>query len=235
LCKVPNVKSRYDVGHLINTFTEKFAGIVQYNKIQNDNKSSISVCCDDMTGTHLGSPLQRLARLMNNTDGNCLDASYEQFISRYKNVSWSLNSILRPWYFQTCTEYGYYSTVNSPNSIFGSLVPLDYFFNICSNLYGNYYNDNYLKKRVMRTNLIYGGYRPEISNVIFTNGDVDPWHKLSVLEDLNESTPAVLMKGISHCQDFLNDLSTDPLDLIKTRQIVRQIVTKWIMTYKLNR
>lgn len=87
----------------------------------------------------------------------------------------------------------------------------------------------------MRTNLIYGGYKPDISNVIFTNGDVDPWHKLSVLEDLNESTPSILMKGISHCQDFLEDFSTDPIDLTKARQIVRQIVTKWITMYQFNR
>lgn len=235
LCKVPDVKSDYDVGHLINTLTEKFAGIVQYNKVRTDSKSSIGFCCDNMTATHLGSPLQRLARLMSDNDGKCLNASYEQFISHYKNVSWDLNSILRSWYFQTCTEYGYYSTSNSTNSIFGSLLPLDYFLNICTNLYGNYYNGTYLKKRVMRTNLIYGGYKPDISNVIFTNGDIDPWHKLSVLNDLNESTPSILMKGISHCQDFLEDLSTDPIDLSKARQIVRQIVTKWITMYQLNR
>lgn len=97
--------------------------------------------------------------------------------------------------------------------------------------------------------MIYGGYKPEVSNVIFTNGDVDPWHKLSVLLDLNESTPAILIKGTyrcacvvytsrihcfifalgaSHCQDFMNDFSTDLPDLREARKTVRKIVAKWI-------
>ncbi|XP_035739190.1 thymus-specific serine protease-like [Vespa mandarinia] len=228
LCKVPNVKSNNDVSHLINIFIEKFAGIVQYNKNQDSNKSDISVCCDNMTATYLGSPLQRLARLLSKDDGSCLDASYEQFISRHRNISWSSDSIIRRWYYQTCTEYGYYSTTDSKDSIFGSLVPLDYFLNICVNLYGNYYDGNFLKLRIERTNLIYGGYKPDITHVIFTNGDLDPWHKLSVLLDLNESTPAILIKGASHCQDLMNDLPTDLPDLREARKTVRNIIAKWI-------
>lgn len=46
-----------------------------------------------MTATYLGSPLQRLARLMSKTDGSCVDASYEQFISHQKNISWNLDNI----------------------------------------------------------------------------------------------------------------------------------------------
>lgn len=42
---------------------------------------------------------------------------------------------------------------------------------------------------------MYGGLRPDLRNVIFTNGDVDPWHALSVLQDLNAFSPAVLIKG----------------------------------------
>ena len=43
---------------------------------------------------------------------------------------------------------------------------------------------------------MYGGLRPDLQNVIFTNGDVDPWHTLSVLKDLNAFSPAILIKGI---------------------------------------
>lgn len=42
---------------------------------------------------------------------------------------------------------------------------------------------------------MYGGLRPDLRNVIFTNGDIDPWHALSVLQDLNTFSPAVLIKG----------------------------------------
>lgn len=46
-----------------------------------------------------------------------------------------------------------------------------------------------------RTNIVYGGSIPDVKNVIFVNGDVDPWHALSVLKDLNEGSPAILING----------------------------------------
>lgn len=65
------------------------------------------------------------------------------------------------------------------------------------------YNRDFLNNRIKRTNIMYGGLRPDLRNVIFTNGDVDPWHALSVLQDLNAFSPAVLIKGnIKHLYDF---------------------------------
>ena len=57
------------------------------------------------------------------------------------------------------------------------------------------YNPGLLKHSVSRANIFYGGRNPDIRNVIFVNGDVDPWHTLSVLEDLNEHAPAILIPG----------------------------------------
>jgi len=42
---------------------------------------------------------------------------------------------------------------------------------------------------------MYGGQLPDIQNVIFTNGDIDPWHRLSVLRDLNAFSSAIVIKG----------------------------------------
>lgn len=58
------------------------------------------------------------------------------------------------------------------------------------------YGNRFLYTRIGRTNTMYGGLRPDLQNVIFTNGDVDPWHALSVLQDLNGYSPAILIKGI---------------------------------------
>lgn len=42
----------------------------------------------------------------------------------------------RLWFYQTCTEYGYYQTTNSRRSVFGTLFPLPYFTGLCTDLYG---------------------------------------------------------------------------------------------------
>lgn len=42
---------------------------------------------------------------------------------------------------------------------------------------------------------MYGGKMPDVRNVLFVNGNRDPWHALSVLEDLNDSSPSILIDG----------------------------------------
>ena len=51
--------------------------------------------------------------------------------------------------------------------------------------------ENYVNK----TNIKFGGRNPDLRNVIFVNGDADPWHTLSVLQDLNQYSPAILIPG----------------------------------------
>lgn len=135
---------------------------------------------------------------------------------------------MRQWYYQTCTEFGYYQTTNSTKSAFGTLFPLRFFEDLCVDLYGDYYNAHFLNTRTDRTNLMYGGLRPDLRRVIFTNGKVDPWHALSVLEDLNESSPAILIEGSSHCSDLYKDEYVDPPALTRARERVRKIISSWI-------
>ncbi|OAD59600.1 Putative serine protease K12H4.7 [Eufriesea mexicana] len=227
LCDVPVARYFDDEGHLENLLAEEFASIVQYNKVEN-GQTKIAACCKNMTASYLGSPLQRLAHLVSSKD-KCLKNNYNKFVKLYQNHTWDAQpDIMRQWYYQTCTEYGYYQTSNSKNSIFGTLFPLRYFTDICRDLYGNYYDRIFLNTRIERTNIMYGGIRPDLRNVIFTNGDVDPWHALSVLQDLNTHSPAILIKGSSHCRDLYSDSDTDVEDLIQARAKVRKIIGTWI-------
>lgn len=57
------------------------------------------------------------------------------------------------------------------------------------------YERSLLNRGVKRTNIIYGGSIPDVQNVIFVNGGVDPWHALSILHDLSESSPAIFIPG----------------------------------------
>ncbi|XP_012223424.1 putative serine protease K12H4.7 [Linepithema humile] len=229
-CDVPDVKSSSDLGYLMNLLAEVFAGTVQGDRVTENGETQISMLCKNMTATHLGSPLQRLAHVVSNQN-ECLDVKYNNFIKQYRETSWespAAISIMRQWYHQTCTEYGYYQTTNSKNSIFGTLFPLSYYINLCTDLYGDYNNKKILDSRVKRTNIMYGGQLPDLRNVIFTNGDIDPWHALSVLKDLNTFSPAIFINGSSHCRDLYNDELTDTPDLKNAREKIRDIIREWL-------
>lgn len=226
LCEVPKANSSSDLGLFMNSLAERFAGIVQYDKVVK-GETKIATCCKHMTAPYLGSPLQRLARLVANE--NQCSIGYADFIEMYTRKPWDKQpDVMRQWFYQTCTEYGYYQTTNSKKSIFGTLFPLSFFTDLCGDLYGDYFDGKFLDTRVKRTNLMYGGLRPDLRNVIFTNGNIDPWHALSVLQDLNRFSPAILINGSSHCSDLYSQESTDVPELIQARSRVRSIISSWI-------
>ncbi|XP_011497996.1 PREDICTED: thymus-specific serine protease-like [Ceratosolen solmsi marchali] len=225
LCENPNVKSTNDISYLMNFLSEIFASNVQYNKIVN-GKSKISILCDTMTNASIGKPIERLAHLVNK-EGDCIDVSYLEFVKKMRNDSWSSNP-MKQWYFQTCHEFGYYQTSNSNQSVFGTLFHLDFFVNICTDVYGDYYENHLLENGIRRTNIMYGGIIPDVRNIIFVNGDVDPWHALSILHDINEFSPAILIHGSSHCQDLQSDDNEDVPELRAARERIKNIVSIWL-------
>nr|XP_033330196.1 putative serine protease K12H4.7 [Megalopta genalis] len=227
LCDAPPAKSPSDLGLFMNTLAEAFAGVVQYDKVVK-GQSNIAACCKHMTAPYLGSPLQRLASLVSDPK-ECSAVDYKNFILNHTRKDWDKQpDVMRQWFYQTCTEYGYFQTSTSKKSTFGTMVPLSFFTEMCRDLYDYYFDSKYLDSRVRRTHIMYGGMRPDLRNVIFTNGDVDPWHVLSVLEDLNEFSPAILINGSSHCRDLQNNDAADVPGLVQARAKVREIIGSWI-------
>jgi hypothetical protein len=64
-----------------------FAGIVQYNAVE-DGQTKIEAVCSVMTAAHLGSPLQRLALLVSKSSEDCVATNYEKFVKKYRKSTW---------------------------------------------------------------------------------------------------------------------------------------------------
>ncbi|XP_051166527.1 putative serine protease K12H4.7 [Leptopilina boulardi] len=232
LCSVPDTSSLSGNGIFFEFLTETFSNIVQYNAINNNGKTAISIACDKMTNITLGTPFQRLGKIVNNGMA-CTDIDYNSLIKRLRNESWDSNTgIMRQWIFQTCTEYGYFQTTDSKKSIFGPHLSYEYFTKLCKDIYGDEYTKILLSEGIKRTNVMYGGRIPDVQNVLFVNGNIDPWHALSILDNLNEASPSIFINGSSHCMDLQVDRLTDNEDLKKARKREREIIVKWIKTWK---
>ena len=76
-----------------------------------------------------------------------------------------------------------------------------YFIDLCTDVFGPEYNITYLEAAVARTNAFYGGadnYRG--TNVIATQGSIDPVNALGIKESNDPSVITYMVEGASHCQ-----------------------------------
>lgn len=51
------------------------------------------------------------------------------------------------------------------------------------------------ESNINQTNEMYGGLNPAVTNVCFTHGSLDPWHRLGVLSDLNPHSASNVIPG----------------------------------------
>ncbi|XP_017778056.1 PREDICTED: putative serine protease K12H4.7 [Nicrophorus vespilloides] len=134
----------------------------------------------------------------------------------------------RQWYYQTCTEYGYYQTTTSNNQPFGKTFPLSLYHNICKDLFGKKFNVDLLQRGINRTNIINGGYKLEVTNVVSVHGTVDPWHAVGLKHDLNENAPVFIVNGTAHCADLSSISVNDLPEMYEAKKRTKQYIAKWL-------
>ena len=94
------------------------------------------------------------------------------------------------------TQFGYFQTTDSENQPFGDLVPAAYYARLCEDAFG--IDPNTIQPNIDETNVLYGGKNIPATgptNILFVNGNIDPWHSLGVTEDISDSLRAILIDG----------------------------------------
>ncbi|XP_051846829.1 thymus-specific serine protease [Antechinus flavipes] len=132
----------------------------------------------------------------------------------------------RQWFYQTCTEFGYYITCQDPSCPFSRRSALSAQLQLCARVFG--LSPASVAEAVARTNTYYGGQSPGATRVIFVNGDIDPWHVLGVLRAPRPSEPALLLRGTSHCSDMAPARPSDPPSLRLGRQKIARQLKVWL-------
>jgi len=66
------------------------------------------------------------------------------------------------------------------------------------------------------------------SNIIFSNGDLDPWGPGGVNKDLSKNLPYVFVKGGAHHFDLRGPHANDPQTVIDAREEEKKIISQWI-------
>lgn len=138
---------------------------------------------------------------------------------------------MRQWYYQSCTEYGYWQNANpdSSQSTRSSLINLDYHRKICQRLFGL----NEPANTASLNNTFYFPLMDElVTNIYFTNGANDPWSTLSLAEKngnaINSKLTYSLIEGAAHCDDLRTPNATDSESLINARNTMMNLLQIWL-------
>lgn len=81
------------------------------------------------------------------------------------NIFSLTKSAARPWYYQYCTEYGFFQTFSDRHPMRSFRINLDFFRKFCADAFGE---GTWAKVDIK--NMEYGGLNEKTTNIIFSNG-----------------------------------------------------------------
>lgn len=77
--------------------------------------------------------------------------------------------------------------------------------------------------------MTYGGsYLSTASNIVFSNGELDPWSSLGIKEPPSDQTVVILIPDAAHHNDLRFSTPNDPESLTSARLIEKNYILKWI-------
>ncbi|XP_078259250.1 lysosomal Pro-X carboxypeptidase isoform X2 [Rhinoraja longicauda] len=139
----------------------------------------------------------------------------------------SINLDDQGWYYQTCTEMVMPSCTNGVNDMF---EPMTWDFQVFSD---NCKRDWGLRPRPHWMTTVYGGKSiSSHSNIIFSNGGLDPWSSGGVTKSISDTLVAIFIPDGAHHLDLRSSNKHDPPSVQKARALEVQYFKKWIKAAK---
>ncbi|XP_008071007.1 thymus-specific serine protease [Carlito syrichta] len=169
--------------------------------------------------------------VMHSVGQKCLSFSRAETVAQLRATEPQVYGVGdRQWLYQTCTEFGFYVTCEDPRCPFSQLPALPSQLDLCEQVFG--LSASSVAQAVAQTNSYYGGQMPRATQVLFVNGDIDPWHVLSITQALGSSESALLIPAASHCLDMAPQRPSDSPSLLLGRQSIFQQVQTWLRLAK---
>ncbi|KAF0692398.1 Aste57867_16523 [Aphanomyces stellatus] len=227
------IKNDWDRGTVESAIFGNFQGIVQYNGFQQESVKD--VCNFFANSTSGATPLDKLAAFTRNhwDPRGCTGSDYEtENIVTLSNATIGAgDGILRQWVYQTCNEFGFAQTTASANSFWNQFsyftIEVGY-TEMCKRVYGITDTED----RVQASLDDFGGLSINVENVVWPNGNIDPWSTLSFNNDTrvpdNDNSDAFLIDGTAHCADMYNRKLNRAPEWVHTR--IENNVVKFLAT-----
>jgi len=225
-----DITSMKDVAVLLSDLMGNVQGTVQYNNEHNGVLNVTDICAIMVKGDPYTQFVALSSEYRKAAGQTCDDGSWVDSIAYLSNSSLVLPAnAARSWVYQTCVEFGYFQTADSPLQPFYAwrdLLDTQFSVDICSAAYPGLASP---VPDVAWTNTVYGGLKivDDSSKIVYTSGTIDPWHFLGVTnytEASKNKDSVVYIQGTAHCADLYSAANSDPESLTFARQVVAEKV-----------
>ncbi|XP_059615588.1 putative serine protease K12H4.7 [Phlebotomus argentipes] len=200
--------------------------------IQILHSAALTNLCNDLSNAT--TPFEGLSNWVINRVNpvlGCLPIDYTQYLEFINGDQWDSPGVVfgtRQLLYQACTVYGGYRTSSGEDHPFGDRFPIDFFFRQCMDILNGTMTEEEIVAAIEHTNTVRGGLTPNVTNVYFTNGNLDPERTLSVQEDLNEDAVADNISYFGFAADWVPMNFTVYEGLRSVQNRVRTLITQWL-------
>ncbi|XP_056888421.1 dipeptidyl peptidase 2 isoform X2 [Takifugu flavidus] len=229
LCKPPS--SPEDIyqlnGLLRNAFTLMAMLDYPYSThfMGNMPANPVKVACETMLrASGLLENLRDTAGIVYNSTGalGCFDL-YSLYVQCADPTGCGLGSNSLAWDYQACTEINLCYDSNNETDMFPPMTFGETERNIyCSKRWAVLPRPRWLQTQ------FWGDALSAASNIIFSNGDLDPWANGGVRKSLSSSLIAVNIPGGAHHLDLRGSNDADPESVIKARKTEADLIAQWV-------
>ncbi|KAI1723581.1 serine carboxypeptidase s28 domain-containing protein [Ditylenchus destructor] len=241
-----NLPRYRDLQNFFNNIANLFQIPVQYDRVNSGvfaNGVGIADVCKIFTNTS-SNKVEKVVQLADYIHTQLfggfsgLNNNYLDTVTYLKNESYNDldQASTRAWLWQSCNEFGYFTTTDYSSLAFGSQIPNNFFINLCLDVFGYGHGIVNLKRVVKKTQKTYGTkliYQG--TNAVILRGSNDPWRSLAHQNTTNPSTVSVyLVNGGAHCSELQPPKSTDLYGVRVARNLIRNRATRWINAAKKN-
>ncbi|CAI5454567.1 unnamed protein product [Caenorhabditis angaria] len=228
-----------DIDNFFANLYSFFQGVVQYTY---DGRSDATIgglnvknLCGKMTDATVPDVITRVNNTinwinqMNGDPVGPFQNSYDDMMTVLKNVTFDDESAVpgdiaanRGWMWLCCNELGVLQTTDQGRNIFQQTVPLNYFIDMCTEMFDPSVDIKYIRDKNIQTLYAHGGNAGyQATNVVLPNGLFDPWHVLGTnnTDSVNHMTP-ISISGAAHCSDMYPVYDGEPVALKAARQTI---------------
>jgi hypothetical protein len=218
-----NTVNEYEVGMFYYTMSEALATQVAYGSV-----AAINRICSVLLNPSFATPADGIAYVVHSVVPNIV-VNYETTLQLLRDEEWGSLGVMtrnRQAFHMECNFWSWHRTSNTIRPPFNDKFTIDLFAHFCNQVFGITLEDMIAGNEHTNRHEI----SPDLENVYFTNGGMDPFRLVGITNDLNPKSPADVIEGLGKLFELRSDIQADYSNenLLFVRSRAWDIILGWI-------